>query len=453
MAKNNGLGQFGFPANHPEQQISIRQVFGVTTNATAAHLTPVVVFGQSLALAVSVILAGVLAPAAFEAYVTAAAIFSLLVSLAPLGVEKLALRVLPPAFDAKNGALLRAYLRFALLRSAMGVGGAGLVALVWAFGLADMTPAAKTAILVGCLALPFGAAVQLGQEVLTAAGQAQVAMWAARVTAPLTAIVLIAAAVVVPGDLSGATAIACWTVGWVLASIWIAARLRAVMRRVPGAADPVPAAAQWRAAAWPLWLYRLAVGLRGQAGLIGLVWLDAPAEAVGGYATAQAIVGLLVVPVMATNRIFASDIARILHRGNTGAFVRLRAQRLAWLMPVLLVLVGLALLLPQQILSLVQPAFAETGAGALRVLSAAAAVSMVLALAPTYLKFRGQNRAVFSILVGAVAVQIGLLIGLVPGMAATGAALAYAIPTTVSYVVFAVLGRRSTPPRPDDLQR
>ena len=43
------------------------------------------------------------------------------------------------------------------------------------------------------------------------------------------------------------------------------------------------------------------------------------------------------------------------------------------------------------------------------------------------LKFRDQNRAVFRVMLAAAAVQLGLLILLVPTLGATGAALAYAL--------------------------
>ena len=73
-------------------------------------------------------------------------------------------------------------------------------------------------------------------------------------------------------------------------------------------------------------------------------------------------------------------------------------------------------------------------------MSLAAAPTLIFALAPTELKFRDQNRLVFRVLGAAAVLQLGLLIVLIPLPGATGAALAYAVPTILSYGLLARLG-------------
>ena len=82
------------------------RVGDMTPGPKAAPLGAIVIAGQVLAFAVTILLARNLAAPEFEAYAAASAVFTLLVALAPLGTEKLALRVLPPAFDPASGSLL-----------------------------------------------------------------------------------------------------------------------------------------------------------------------------------------------------------------------------------------------------------------------------------------------------------------------------------------------------------
>ena len=259
-------------------------------------------------------------------------------------------------------------------------------------------------------------------------------MTLARVLVPGVALAMLTLPIALGTPVSGAFAIICWTLGWLAAALWMGRRLGALLSAQPAAPAPVAA---WSAAARPLWLYKLAVGLRGQAGLIALVWLHAPPGAVGAYATASAIVGLLVAPVAATNRVYANDIARFLQAGDAAAIAHLHARRLRWLVPVALAFVLAIRVWAGPVLGLIRPEFAQIGTGPLRVLALGAA----LTLAPTHLKFQGRNGVVFAVIGAAAAVQLALLILLIPRLGATGAALAYALPTVASYAVLARLAR------------
>ena len=78
----------------------------MTPGPKAARLGAIVIAGQLLAFGVTILLARNLAAPECEAHAAASALFILLAALAPLGTEKLALRVLPPAFDPASGSLL-----------------------------------------------------------------------------------------------------------------------------------------------------------------------------------------------------------------------------------------------------------------------------------------------------------------------------------------------------------
>ncbi|WP_233853246.1 polysaccharide biosynthesis C-terminal domain-containing protein [Paraburkholderia sp. HD33-4] len=98
--------------------------------------------------------------------------------------------------------------------------------------------------------------------------------------------------------------------------------------------------------------------------------------------------------------------------------------------------------LTRELLALFRPEFADAGIVALRVLALSAAFIVLVAMAPTYLKYRGQNRAIYASVATAACVQVALLLLLVPRMGATGAALAYAIAMCGLYGNLARVARR-----------
>lgn len=401
-------------------------------------LTPVAVAGQILSMVVALTLAHLLPPAAFETYVMAASLFIVLMALAPLGSEKLALRVLPPLLDAALWPDVAAFLRFAGLRSLMGTLLAVVAVLVWA-GLADNSGAPMwQALALLCLALPFGVGTQVGQEVLTAAGRADLAIFAARVVPPLVAGLAVAVALLAGWEVGSSFALGGWALGWAVAAGLILWTLRRVLKR-GAASDSRAQRADWAGAARPLWFYRIATGVRSQAGIIALLWFGAASGQVGAFATAQALTGLFLVPVVATNRIYARDLARFIHRGDPAAIRAMLRRRLTWVLPVAAALVGLVWWGGDALLGAVRPEFVAAGTGPLRVLTVSAAVAMLLALGPTWLKFLDRGRLVLGVMGGGAMLHLGLLMVLVPQGQATGAALAYAIPTMLGYAVLAVM--------------
>jgi len=78
----------------------------------------------------------------------------------------------------------------------------------------------------------------------------------------------------------------------------------------------------------------------------------------------------------------------------------------------------------------------------LRELAVSTAFTVLLSLAPTYLKFRRRNRATCTTVGSAAAAQGVLLLWLVPAHGATGAAIAYAISMCGMYGGFAWMAHR-----------
>jgi len=116
--------------------------------------------------------------------------------------------------------------------------------------------------------------------------------------------------------------------------------------------------------------------------------------------------------------------------------------RLRWLLPVVALFLALVFGFGREILGVFRSEFVNEGITALQLLAIATAISMLFALAPTYLKYVGHNRFTLGTVVGAAAIQVLLLALLVPRFAASGAALAYAVSTCGMYLVFARMAHR-----------
>jgi O-antigen/teichoic acid export membrane protein len=180
-----------------------------------------------------------------------------------------------------------------------------------------------------------------------------------------------------------------------------------------------------------------------QAGVIALDQLQPSSAAVGAYAAAMATASLALVLVTATNRAYARRLSIQLERQDFEAVVALRRQRLQWLAPVIAAFLLAVFIWARPLLALFRPEFVADGATPLRILALATAVSMLFALSPTYLKFKRRNRATFVTVACGAAVQVLLLLLLVPRLGATGAALAYAAATIGMYGAFALMAHRA----------
>ncbi|MGI9290252.1 MAG: hypothetical protein ACR2QG_03125, partial [Gammaproteobacteria bacterium] len=112
------------------------------------------------------------------------------------------------------------------------------------------------------------------------------------------------------------------------------------------------------------------------------------------------------------------------------------------LLPFITLFLAGVFLFGREILAFFRPDFVEEGLTAMRILTVATANSVIFALAPTYMKYRSENRTTLVVVMGAAAILLVLLLALVPSLAATGAAISYAVTTCGMYWVFAQLAHR-----------
>lgn len=397
-------------------------------------LVALAVAGQGATTATTILLARWLGTAEFRAYVVAASVFLVLAKVAPLGVDQLALRKIPPLLAAGDDRGVAGFLRFALRRGLWGALLACCAGLLWGLLSAGEAPEARRAILAAMICVPFGALARLGLEVLSAAGHARAGTAIMRVVVPVAALSLLVGLRWLDA-LSGAAAIMAWGLAWIAAIALMSAKLGGL--RLLSPERSAARTRRWRAEARPLWFYRVAVALQGHAGLLALAFFETSATGIGAYAAAIAITAPTHMLATATNRDYARKIALLLHRRDDAGLAALLRSRRRWLLPCVLALVAAGWLFPGHLLGIFGPAFVEAGRWPVRLLSAAAAVTIYLSLAPTILKYRGRDALVFRAVLLAAVLQVTLLAVLVPRFGPTGAAVAYCLASVWMYRRFA----------------
>ncbi|HRH89260.1 MAG TPA: hypothetical protein PLO41_20625, partial [Rubrivivax sp.] len=184
-------------------------------------------------------------------------------------------------------------------------------------------------------------------------------------------------------------------------------------------------------------------GLLSQSGLIALALLGAPAAEVGAFAAAASTVGLVVVCASATNRAYGRRLSLLLERRDHAGLQRLRRRRLGWLLPSVLAFLLACTLYGRELLLLFGRDFAAHGTQALLLLAAGASLAVLLALAPTCLKYLRRTRTMFTAVAGGVLLQSLSLALLVPRFGATGAAAAYLLSIGSLYLCFGWLAHRA----------
>ncbi len=393
------------------------------------------VAGQSVAYFLTIVLARQLSVDGFEAYAVASAAFTLMVMYTPRGLEKYALRILPALFQREDWAQARGYLRFGLRRTFATSIVLGLVTFLWVKYFSDYPAATKLAIAVSCLSLPAGALVHYYVDVLSANGRDILATAIFRVAVPITVLFLVGVFLQLPIELSGAIAVGSWGMAWLVMLIVIVIVVRRTTRPEVWRAVPTEERSTWTREARPFLVYRISLALLAQVAVIAFDQLHPSAAAVGAYVAAVSTMNMALVLATSTNRFYARRLSILLEQKNFDGVLELRRERLRWLLPVMAIFLATVFFFGREILGFFRPEFVNEGLTALQVLAVATVITVLFSLAPTYLKYTGHNRTMRRIVVGAAAIQLILLVLLVPHFAATGAALAYLVSMSGMYLV------------------
>lgn len=415
------------PSNHSNLQSSGHE----------SKLAALAFLGQCISYAVTLLLARHLGVEGFQAYAVASAVFILMAVVAPRGSEKYALRLLPVLIEQGEWARARGYMLFGLRRTLLTAMVLGALVGTWAAGVRELPDGTRLAILITLLSLPAGALVHYGLEVLSAWGHEFTALALFRIAVPGLVLGFVCTLLVSSVQISGAMAIACWGIAWLLVLLLMAWQITRVMPKGIFDAAPVEELNSWKKAAQPFFIYRLSAGLLAQSAIIALDWLQPSAAATSAYAAAASTVGLIAVLATATNRTYARQLSLLLERREYHTILVLRRKRLHWMLPLIGAFLLVSFVFTREVLALFGPDFVEEGVAALRLLSVTAAFTVLFALAPTYLKYRGRNSATYISVTCTAVLQVALLFVLVPRFGASGAAVAYTLSLCGMYAALA----------------
>jgi O-antigen/teichoic acid export membrane protein len=407
----------------------------------ATRLAILAVAGQSVAYFLTIVLARELGAEGFEAYAVASAAFTLMVMYTPRGLEKYALRLLPVLFERGDWPHALGYLRFGLRRTFATSIVLGTATFLWVTYFSDYPDAIKLAFTMSCLSLPAGALVHYYVEVLSANGRDIMATAIFRVAVPLTVLFLVAVFLSSPFEMTGAIAVGSWGVAWLLMLFVIAIMVRRTTAPEVWRAEPAEDKSAWSQAARPFLIYRVALALLSQIGVIALDRLHPSATAVGAYVAAIGTTNMALVMATSTNRYYARRLSILLEQADYSKVLELRRERQRWLLPAIAIFLAIVFYFGAEILGFFRPEFVIEGLTALKIFAVSTAISVLFALAPTYLKYMGRHRTTRNMVVGAAVVQIVLLILLIPRFAATGAAIAYAVSMSGMYIVSSWIAR------------
>jgi len=345
-------------------------------------------------------------------------------------------------FEREDWAHAKGFLRFGLRRIFATSFLLGIVTFLLVSYFSDYPAATKLAITMSCLSLPAGALVHYYVEVLSANGRDILATTIFRVAVPATVLFLVGIFLYLPIELSGAIAVGSWGLAWLLMLIVIVIMVRRTTMPEVWRALPAEERTRWTHEARPFLIYRMSLALLAQVGIIALDRLHPSATAVGAYVAAVGTANMALVMATSTNRYYARRLSILLEQKDYAGVLVVRRERLQWLLPAMAVFLATVFYFGSEILGFFRPEFVDEGLTALKIFAVSTAVSVLFSLAPTYLKYMGHNRTMRSIVVGAAAVQIVLLIVLVPRFAATGAAIAYAVSMSGMYLVSSRMAHR-----------
>jgi O-antigen/teichoic acid export membrane protein len=396
--------------------------------------------GHVLSLTISVLVARRLGIEQFEAYAVSASACLLMVSVAPLGLDKYSVQVLPVLLERRDLGRAHGFLRFGvmtILASAVAIA----VCVGAAVSFVDRFDSLLTAALIAsCLALPAGALAHFGIEVTTALGGERRATAVLRLLVPILALGSFGLTILVWGNVGGAAAIASWGFAWACGVAILAVGIRKSTPAGLWTSVPLTEPLTWVSESFSFLAYRGALALLSQSSIL-LLSIVAP-TAVGAYAVAVAATAPVVALFTATNRAYGRRLSITLERRDYNAIFEVRKARLRWLLPAIAAMLLISLVFPDQLVGIFGLQHSDEAVASLRILALASSFTMTFSLAPTYIKFNRDRRLLLVAVTVAVAVQSLLLIVLAPPLGATGAALAHSLVIAAMYGAFALVAWR-----------
>lgn len=382
----------------------------------------------------NIILARHLSIDAFDDYSVAISVVTLLSTIATLGLEKYALRLIALYIERENWRRLRGFWLFSVRAIVlfsvllMGMLGVGLETF-----LAWRNAEFHIAIVIYAGFLPAIALCLFLIEVITVFGVQILALALYRFFLPAVFLLLIIGLDDFQFEVTAVSAVLCFGSAWCLTLILMMITARAAS---PSAVREVKADSKgrrwWLKKSLPLLISSLMMTVLTSAGTIILEVLYPSQAVVGTYAVAIQTTGLISLIGTSTNRYYLPMLVVLLERRDQRAIKKLLGKRMRLIACFILVFLSIIGAWGQEILGLFGSDFSQ-GYRALFITAAGAAFSTLFSDSPYYLQFMGRNRLVVSLISLAAISMIGLSFVLGSRYGASGVALAYALPTMLLF--------------------
>lgn len=379
----------------------------------------------------------------FDDYSVAISVVTLLSTLATLGLEKYALRMVALNIERQKWGRLRNFLSFSFriilvfslfLLGLLAVGLEGVLA--WRH--ADF----HIAIVIYAGFLPVIATSLFLIEIVTVYGYQILAMLLYRFFLPIALIALIYGGQYLNVELSAASAVLYFGLAWclTLSLLSIAARVtgpKPLRLATPSTHDR----RKWLGNALPLLISSLMMTILTSAGTIVLELIYPSEFQVGLFAVCMQTCTLIALIGTSTNRYYLPMLVVLIERRDAVGIERLLLKRIRLIVALIACYLTAIMIYGTEILALFGPNFSN-GYLALCICSLGAAANALFSDAPYYLQFMGQNRLVVGFLCSAAAGMVGASFVLGTYYGATGVAIAYAVPTFLIFSLLKLLARR-----------
>ncbi len=380
---------------------------------------------------------------AFDDYSVAVSTVTVLSTLATLGLEKYALRLIALYIERENWPRLRGFWLFSLrtimlfsvlLLGVLGLGLKSILALQGSeFHIAIVIYAGFLPVIALCLFLT---------EIITVYGKQIQALALYRFFLPAVFLLLISCVRYFQLGMTAVSAVLCFGAAWCLTLILMLVTVRAASPTELRQVMPDSKGRRW----WlkkslPLLISSVMMTVLTSAGTIILEVLHPSQAVVGAYAIAMQTAGLISLIGTSTNRYYLPMLVVLLERRDQLGIKALLGKRMKLIACFIAVFLGLIGVWGQNILGVFGSEFSQ-GYQALFISATGAAFSTLFSDSPYYLQFMGKNRLVVGLMSLAALSMIVLAFMLGSRYGATGVAVAYAVPTILLFSSLGWLANR-----------
>lgn len=371
---------------------------------------------------------------AFDDFSVAISVVTLLSTLATLGLEKYALRLIALYIERENWPRLRGFWQFSVRAIVLfSILLLGVLSFCLEAYLAWRNADFHIAIVIYAGFLPVIALCLFLIEIITVFGVQILALALYRFFLPAVFLLLLMFHEDFQIELTAVTAVLCLGAAWSLTLVMMQITARAASPRVllKTNAD-LKRRSQWLKRSLPLMIGSLMMTVLTSAGTIILEILYPSESVVGIYAVAMQTTALISLIGTSTNRYYLPMLVVLLERRDQVGIKKLQAKRMRLIAVFVSVFLGVIGLWGQEILDLFGATFAQ-GYTALFISSVGAAFSTLFSDSPYYLQFMGRNRLVVGMMTLAASGMVVLSVILGARYGASGVALAYALPTILLF--------------------